>query len=410
MPVVSARTRALAAASVAAGTSGYVVAAVLPELAADLDVTLASAGQVLTAFALAYAVGSPVLAVLTAGWERRALIVAALVVAALGNLASALAPGLGPLLAARVVTACGAALTTPAATAVAAQLHPPGTRARAMAVVTGGLTAATVLGVPAGRAVVELAGPRAAFALTAGLCLLAAAVVALVVPATPAGPPLGLRQRLALPGGGAGARRLLLVSLLSCLATFSVYGYLTPLLTAGPAALPVSLLLLAYGVGGVLGNVLGGRAADRRGPRGPLLVALFGTAVALVLLRPALGDPVAVVAVLTAWGGLFWAFNPPLFAALVAVDPGRAGVLLALNASAIYLGIAGAGVVGGAVTATAGVQAVPVVGAVTAALAACVALSTRSPGRRRATAQAGSRAEPEGEAEQVPAAAVPLDR
>ncbi|MCC8246043.1 MFS transporter [Saccharothrix luteola] len=364
-----ARTAALAATTVAAGSSGYVVAAVVTEVAADHGVTTAAAGQTITAFALAYAVGSPVLAMLTARFERRALLVAALLVAALGNLGAALAPTLDLLLAARVLTACGAALATPAATAVAAQLN-PGHQAKAMAVVTAGLTAATLLGVPAGRFVADRHGYRAAFVLVAVLCVIAALVVRSAVPPVRPGPAVGFRQRLA-PLADPPVQRLLAVSLLACLATFSVYGYLGPI-TGHP---PDGGHLLAYGVGGVLGNAIGGVAADRHGPRTPLLVALAGCAAVLVVLPTLLAGLTAFV-VMAAWGALFWAFNPPLFAALVAVDPDRANLLLALNASAIYTGIAGAGVLGGAVAA----PAVPLVGAAVAVAAFVIAATNRERG------------------------------
>lgn len=361
-----ARTSALAATTVAAGSSGYVVAAVLTEIAADHRVTAAAAGQTLTAFALAYAIGSPVLAILTTRFERRRLLVAALLVTALGNVGAALAPTLDLLLAARVLTACGAALATPAATAVAARLNPDH-KARAMAVVTGGLTAATLLGVPAGRFVADQHGYRAAFVLTAALCVAAALVVRVAVPRVSPGPAIGFRRRLE-PLADRPVQRLLAVSLLACLATFSVYGYLGPI--SGHA--PDGALLLAYGVGGVIGNVVGGVAADRWGHRTPLLVALGGCAAVLAVLPSALDGPTSFV-VMAAWGALFWAFNPPLFTALVALDPDRANVLLALNASAIYAGIAGAGVLGGALAP----PAVPLVGAAIAVAATAIAATTR---------------------------------
>ncbi len=381
MSAVSARTYALAAGTVAAGTSGYVVAAVLGGIADRFDVSIAVAGQVITVFALAYAVGSPLLAVATAGVERRALLVGALLLAALGNLGSAWAPDFGLLLASRVVTACGAALTTPAATAVAASLHPSGTRARAMAVVTGGLTAATLLGVPAGRAVAGYGDYPAAFVLAAVLCVAAAGVVRVAVPAVESGtvesgPAAGLRQRVAALADPP-VRWLLAVSLLACLATFSVYGYLDVLLPADSAP----WLLLAYGIGGVIGNLLGGAAADRYGPRPPLLVALGGCAAVLGVLPSALASPAGAVVAMFAWGALFWAFNPPLFALLVEVCPERAGVLLALNASAIHLGIAGAGVLGGAVAVTAPVSAVPLAGALLGVCALLVAAGVPAPAR-----------------------------
>ncbi|XVV07669.1 MFS transporter [Actinosynnema sp. CA-248983] len=367
---VTNRTHALAAATVAAGTSAYVVAAVVGEIADGFGVSVGVAGQVITAFALAYAVGSPVLAVVTARVERRVLLVAALVVMALGNVGAAVVGDFGLLLVARVVTACGAALATPAATAVAAELNGPGARGRAIAVVTGGLTAATLVGVPAGRVVAEWGGYRAAFLLTALLCVAAAVVVRLAVPAVAADVlVVGVRRRVGVVAD-ARVRRLLVVSSMACLGTFAAYGFLGPLLTAAPA----SWLLFAYGFGGVVGNVVGGAATDRFGARGPLLVALGGTAAVLVVLPSALVSPIGAAVVMVVWGGLFWAFNPPLFALLVQVRPAEAGVVLALNASAIYLGIAGAGVLGGVVASVASPAAVPVVGAVLALGAFLVAL------------------------------------
>ena len=377
---VAPRTYALASATIAVGTSGYLVAAVLPDLAAELELGVAQAGQSITAFALTYALAAPTLAVATARWERRRLLVVALLVTGIGNMAAAAANGLDALLAARVLTALGAALTTPAATALAAQVNPAGLRARAMAVVTGGLTAATVLGVPAGRlAADQFGGYRAAFLLATLLCGAAAVLVGVFAPTAPGNAPVGLGAQLVVLRDRT-TRRLLAVSLFACLGTFSGYSYLAVLLSESGAVAPLSLVLLAFGVGGVLGNHVGGRAADRFGPRRPLTAVLAGCAVLLALLGPAAhssaGQAGVVVVVAFAWGALFWAFNPPAFAALVQRDPARGGVLLGFNAAAIYLGIAGAGTLGGAVTDHLGAALVP---PVAAALTAVAALATVLP-------------------------------
>ena len=129
---MSARTYLLAAGAFAIGTSGYIVSGVLPAVSEELHVSHATAGQLLTAFAIAYAISSPLLAALTGRWERRTLLVVALVVAALGNLLAALAPNYPLLLVARIVSALGAAVYTPAATLVATVLSPPQHRGRAV--------------------------------------------------------------------------------------------------------------------------------------------------------------------------------------------------------------------------------------------------------------------------------------
>ncbi len=141
----------------------------LPEVARGLGAGLADVGWVSTVFALTYAVLAPVLGALTDRVERRTVLVVSLVVFALGNAASALAPGLGTLLAARVATAAGAALYIPAASASPAALSPPERRGRAMAVVLGGLSAATVAGVPFGTWLAADLGWRSTFWLLAGV-------------------------------------------------------------------------------------------------------------------------------------------------------------------------------------------------------------------------------------------------
>ncbi|WP_199537438.1 MFS transporter, partial [Spongiactinospora gelatinilytica] len=144
------RTLVLALGAFAVGTDAYVVAGFLPGMARSLEISEAAAGQSATVFAVAYALLSPVLATLTARVPRRPLLVAALVVLALANLGSALAPDFGALMASRVLAAVGAAGFTPIAGAVAASLVAPAQRARALAVVVGGLTAATADLAPVG--------------------------------------------------------------------------------------------------------------------------------------------------------------------------------------------------------------------------------------------------------------------
>ncbi|MER7081185.1 MFS transporter, partial [Saccharopolyspora kobensis] len=147
---VPLRVAVLALGTFAVGTDAFVVAGVLPEIAADLDVGIAQAGQLVTVFAIAYAVLSPVLATLTGAWPRRAVLLTALAVFVLGNIATALAPSYATVLATRVLAAAGASMFTPIAGAAAASLAPEGQRARAISLVVLGLTVSTALGVPLG--------------------------------------------------------------------------------------------------------------------------------------------------------------------------------------------------------------------------------------------------------------------
>jgi predicted MFS family arabinose efflux permease len=358
------RVYLLAAGAFAVGTSAYVVSGMLPAVAAELAVSVTAAGQLTTAFALAYAVGAPVLAVLTGRWERRTLLVVALLAAGAGNLLAALAPNYPLLLAARVASALGAAAFTPAATLVATQLSPPQRRGRAVAAVFSGLTLALVVGVPAGSLLEGPLGYRGVFGLVAATCLAAAVGVRLLVPRVPPPAPVGLRARLAV----AADRRVLTVLAVSALALLSVmtvYTYIAPLLaaSAGVTGGRLGLLLLGYGAGCLVGNSLGGRLADRFGSRRPLL-AILPVFVLLLATLPVTASTVpGAAAALFALGAVGWTGNAPIQSRLIELAPRGSGLVLSLNASAIYLGAGLSGVVGGLVVSWLGVLALPLVAA-----------------------------------------------
>ncbi|TVT30612.1 MFS transporter, partial [Amycolatopsis rhizosphaerae] len=144
------RIAVLTVATFAVGTDAFVINGVLPQISASLHVGVGTAGQLVSVFALAYAVLSPVLAAATGTWPRRAVLLGAFGLFVLGNALTALAPGYGFALAARVVAAAGAAAITPTASGVAAALAPPERRGSAMSLVTLGLVSSTALGVPLG--------------------------------------------------------------------------------------------------------------------------------------------------------------------------------------------------------------------------------------------------------------------
>jgi predicted MFS family arabinose efflux permease len=361
---VPARVYLLSAGAFAVGTSAYIVSGMLPAVAAALGVSLTAAGQLTTAFALAYALGAPLLAVLCGRWERRTLLVVALLTAGAGNLLAAVAPNYPLLLAARVLSAFGAAAFTPAATLVATQLSPPERRGRAVAAVFSGLTLALVVGVPAGTFLEEPLGFRGVFALVAAACVVAAAGVRLLLPRVDPPPAIGLRARLAV----AADRRVLTVlavSVLALLAVMTVYTYIAPLLAASAQVSGVLLgvLLLGYGLGCVLGNALGGRLTDRFGSRRPLLVILPLFVLLLATLPLTASTPVGAAAALFAMGAVGWTGNAPIQSWLIELAPQGSGLVLSLNASAIYLGAGLSGVVGGFVIGWLGVLALPLVAA-----------------------------------------------
>ncbi|KJK48211.1 MFS transporter [Lentzea aerocolonigenes] len=362
------RIHLLAAGAFAVGTSGYIVTGVLPAVSRELQVSPAAAGQLVTAFAIAYALTSPVLAVVTGRWERRKLMIAALLTSAVGNALAAIAPTFELLLGARVISALGAAAFTPVATTVATVLAPPDHRGRAVATVFGGLTFALILGVPLGNVIGEQLGYQGVFASVAVISVLGAFAIQFGVPRVPAPPFAGLRERFE----AAKDRRVLLVlgmTVLACLAAFSVFTYIAPILTsiANVHGWTISVLLLVYGVGGAIGNTLGGRITDRFGSRVPLLV-IFAVFIVVLATLPFTATTAATAGiVLFVWGLFTWSVNPPIQNWLIELAPGESsGLLLSVNASAIYFGVGLSGVFGGVIVSNVGLLALPPIAALIA--------------------------------------------
>ncbi|MFD7909054.1 MFS transporter [Kitasatospora sp. NPDC059747] len=379
MPV---RLLLLALGTFAVGTDSMVVAGILGPVAADLGVSVPAAGQLVTVFALGYALLAPVLAALTARWPRRRLLLAALAVFTAANALSALAPTFGALLATRVLAAAGAALYTPAANAVATALVAPERRGRALATVLGGMTVATALGVPVGTWVGR-GDWRLTMWLVTGLGLAALAGLALLLRTLPApAAPAGLAARLA-PLGRPRVLGAAATTLVFFLAFQSVYIYLATALSGatGGDAGRLSTVLAVTGAASVAGSWLGGRLVDRVGVRRVLLTGSLVAAGSFAAL-PWLGRSMAgalVYAVVTPLAG--WAVSVALPHRMASLDPGGAPLLISLNSSALYLGTAAGGVAGSWAIGVLGGRFFPLAAAVLALVAAGAAAATTRAGR-----------------------------
>lgn len=351
--VTSARTRtalaALTAAVFAVGTDGFVFAGLLPRLSSEFALPIGHVAQTTTVFAVAYAAAAPLTAVLTGHWPRRRALCAALGVFAIGNVLTAVAPTFEMLLVSRVVAAVGAAGLTPTAAVTAAALVPAAARGRAVATVTSGLTLATAVGAPAGAALGETVGWRAAVLAIVALGLLAVAVLALGLPALRGSPPTGLAARIA-PLRERRIRGLLVASLLAFVPVYLVYTYAS---VVYPAATDreglLAIVLVAIGGAGVVGNLGAGMLADRFGPSRVVVAALGLVAAGAVLTYTAANLGSAIGAALVYGLGAF-AITGPQQHRLLDADAARTGLPVALNAAAIYLAVAIAGVAGGVLT------------------------------------------------------------
>ena len=188
----------LALGTFALGIDSFVLAGILPAIAHELDVSVAVAGQLLTVFALFYALGSPTLAALTGAIPRKRLLITSLTVFTCANIVAALAPTYAVLVVARAIAACSAALYTPTAAAAASAMAPLEKRGRALALVTAGLTASLVLGVPLGAWIGGSLSWRATFWVVVALAALATVGIRTLLPEVGSPPNVPLRARIAL--------------------------------------------------------------------------------------------------------------------------------------------------------------------------------------------------------------------
>ncbi|MFF0268452.1 MFS transporter [Kribbella sp. NPDC004536] len=352
-----ARTWPLGAGSFVAGTSAYVVAGLLPDISDGAHLSVSAAGQLATAFCLAYAIGAPVLATLTGRWERRTVLVSALALAGAGNLLTAIASNYPLLVAGRIVTALGAALYMPAAILVASGLLGRQRHARAAAVVYSGLTLCLMLGVPAASVLGPVLSFRGVFAGIAVLAGLVAVAARALLPRVAPPPVVGLRQRFASLSERP-VRLLLVITMLHLVASIGVYTYIVPVVeqTGRLTRQSVSLLLCIYGIGAVAGNMLAGQAADRFGSFPTLYVIAVALTTLLATLNAAVQSGAGAAIVLFAWGLFTWAFNPPVQRLLLRLG---GGMLIAVQASVIYLGSGLSAVLGGLVIQDLGIGYLP---------------------------------------------------
>jgi predicted MFS family arabinose efflux permease len=337
----------------AIGTETFMITGVLPTIAADLRVSPSAAGALVTIFALAYAFGSPLLAIATAGVERRRLLLVAMGAFAAANFLAALAPSFLWLAAARVLLALTAGTFMPAATAFATAMHEPAHRGRALALVYAGMTLATVIGVPAGTFVAAAADWRATFIGVGLLSLLACAGVAAVLPRQRGLAAVGLRQRLAVARRPA-VLKMLALTTLALLGPFAANTYLGVLLESvfGATGSGLAGLLMIFGLVSFGGSQFGGYGADRWSRERFIATILTVLIVAFALLSlgsriGGLAGEAAALAGLVLWGSFGWAFPIAQQARLVTLDPALAPITLSLNTSALYFGAAAGSALGG---------------------------------------------------------------
>lgn len=361
---------ALTLSAFAIGTTEFVIVGLLPTVAADLSISIPSAGLLVSLYALGVAVGAPVLTALTGKLPRKALLLSLMALFTAGNLLAWQAPSYESLVAARILTGLAHGLFFSIGSTIATGLVPKEKAASAIAVMFTGLTVALVTGVPLGTFIGQHFGWRETFLAVSALGVIAFIGSALFVPRQIAHtPPASLLQQarvLAEP-------RLLLVYAKTAIGyggSFIPFTFLAPILTdiSGFSAGAVGWVMLVYGVSVAVGNLWGGRLADRLGPIPALRIVFALLAAVLLLLQFTAPHPWLALATVLLWGAVAFGNVPGLQVYVVKqaerFTPQAVDVASGLNIAAFNLGIAGAAWAGGLIVTHLGLMHTPWIGAV----------------------------------------------
>lgn len=359
---------ALTLSAFAIGTTEFVIVGLIPTIAARLDVSVPSAGLLVSVYALGVAVGAPVLTALSGRIPRKRLLLGLMALFTFGNLVAWMAPGYAALMAARVLTGLAHGVFFSVGSTIATGLVPREKAATAIALMFSGLTVALVTGVPLGTYIGQTMGWQTSFLAVSALGAIAFLGNLLMVPGTiptqAPGSVLGQLSVLRKP-------RLLLVYAITALGyggSFTAFTYLAPILqeVSGFSAGSVSLVLLVYGVSVAFGNIWGGRLADRKGPVRALQIIFALLALVLFALSFTAFHPWLAVATVLAWGAVAFGNVPGLQVYVVQQAkrdaPHAVDVASGLNIAAFNIGIAAGAVAGGAILQHVGLMATPWVG------------------------------------------------
>ncbi|MFE2722999.1 MFS transporter [Kitasatospora sp. NPDC059327] len=376
------------------GTAEVVIAGILPEMSASLDVSIPTAGLLVTGYALGVTIGGPIITLLTTKWSRKTLLLGLMGVFIAGNIVAALAPSYPMLMGARVFTSLSHGTFAAVAWHVAALMSPPDKQATAMAKIALGFNFANVLGSPIGTFIGQHFGWRSTFVYVTVFAVLCLLLISVFVPGTlstesgsSAEGSTSLRDQMKVFRQGS-LQLSMLITVLAQGAVFTTSTYLAPLLRDighfAPAM--VGILLIVFGIGSVLGNILGGRAADADVMRG-VLRAQTALLAALLLFWVAAPHQIPAVVALFLFGAAGFSIIPALQARILAVAAAAPALALSANVSAFNLGNGlGAWLGGATIDLGYDSRAVTLTAALATAIALLLSLAMWARGRRRSPA------------------------
>jgi len=366
---------ALTLSAFAIGTTEFVIVGLLPTMAQDLNVSIPSAGLLVSLYALGVAIGAPVLTALTGKWNRKKVLLSVMGLFVLGNLVAWQAPSFQALIVARILTGLAHGVFFSIGSTIATGLVSKEKAASAIAIMFTGLTVALVTGVPLGTYIGQQFGWEATFLTVSVLGLVAMLGSALLIPNNlQQAKPTKISAQLKVLT----QPRLLLVYAITAIGyggTFVAFTYLAPILNqiTGLDSRVIGLVMLVYGISVAIGNIWGGKMADKMGPIKALTIIFIGLAAILLAFSLTAVNPLAAIITILLWGAFAFGNVPGLQVYVVKLaekyTPDAVDVASGLNIAAFNIGIALGAWGGGVIVERSGLMTTPWVGAIVVLIA-----------------------------------------
>jgi DHA1 family putative efflux transporter-like MFS transporter len=364
------------------GTSQFVISGILDKVASSVGVSVSAAGQLITVFALANAIGTPLFMLATSKMDRRNQLLLALAIIFLGSVSTLALPGFDFLMVSRIILGVGTGIFVVTSYSTAANLALPGRQAGAMSNIALGYSVSLVLGVPIGRVIASAYDWKVIFGGIGIFTVLGFIAIAITIPSMQSEAPIPLGEQLALLKNPKVAFALG-VSLFVFIGYSVVNTYITPFLTSAISisGRGVSVILFALGIASLFGSKLGGFLADRIGTTRTLIASIVVQTLSLALVSALSRFAVVVIVLLMIWSVAVWMFGPTQNFKLLSIAPEASGIMLSLNSTFVQLGFAAGAGIGGIAVGGSSILAICWIG--TAAVAVALLITVASFGFTR---------------------------